>query len=271
MRLIFESLATNAIGVGDGVGIGFPLSGVGDVLGHLLVNLGIPTGELIALAGGSAHESGSHFIVLGTVLLIFESLAINAIGVGDGIGGGDGFEVREESGFAASLHGHVFGSNSRFGFVLGFIGNLIHRPDVEFETTLRSCGCNFKSFDAAEPDIRDVSRLGFRHRNNLRDLITADFSVGVAGQELNKCLILIRNPIATGFTVVIAIPVINLPSRRVDDHGAAVFGGFNFLGNCGRPAGKHITAAGRGAAKIGSVCVDRQIGESPIIKGLVIC
>ena len=156
--------------------------------------------------------------------------------------------MREESGFAASLHGHVFGSNSRFSFVLVFIGNLIHRPDVEFEITLRSCGCNFKSFDAAELDLRDVFLIVIRHRNNLSGL-TADFSVGVAGQELNKCLILIRNPITTGFTVVIAIPVINRPSRRIGDYGATVFGGNNCFGNCGRPAGKHITAAGRGTIK----------------------
>ena len=66
---------------------GLPLSGVSDILGHGLSDLGVPAVEYKSLTGGSAAgESGSRGVLLQIGMdIVLKGFSANAIGVGDGV------------------------------------------------------------------------------------------------------------------------------------------------------------------------------------------
>ena len=66
---------------------GLPLSGVGDIIGHGLSDLGVPAVEHKALTGGSvAGESGSRGVLLQIGMdIVLKGFSVNAIGVSNGV------------------------------------------------------------------------------------------------------------------------------------------------------------------------------------------
>ena len=72
--------------VHDGVGNCLPLCDIGHASGDGVANLGTPADEIVSLTCGGTLKCGSFLTYLDGVLLISEDfLAVNAVGVGDGV------------------------------------------------------------------------------------------------------------------------------------------------------------------------------------------
>lgn len=85
VAFILKSFAAYAVRVFNGVGVGFPLCGVGQMLRHLVGNRLIPVGELVALAGGIAAEGGSGRVFFCFKHSVAEGCAVCAVFIGDSV------------------------------------------------------------------------------------------------------------------------------------------------------------------------------------------